>query len=158
MAASQSPDRMETRKVFVDEFFFEECEPQSNLASNGSMVCANSHFVNNRNKNDNSPGPNCLNILYYNARSLFPKLDKLKALVDTQRPHIVCIVETWLSSEIADNEVSLEGFQMLHLGRNRHGGGIMMFVHNYIVPKVIVAGPNDLELLIILLLIMSVHC
>ncbi len=33
--------------------------------------------------------------------------------------------------------------------RNRHGRGIVMFVHNSLVPKVVVAGPNDLELLII---------
>ena len=38
---------------------------------------------------------------------------------------------------------------MLRLDRNRHGGGIIMFVHESLVPKVVVARPNNLELLII---------
>ena len=46
----------------------------------------------------------CMNIMYFNAQSLLPKMDKLRALVDAQKPHIVCIVETWLSPTIYDNE------------------------------------------------------
>ena len=30
---------------------------------------------------------------HYNARSLLPKMDKLRALVDMQQPHIVSIVK-----------------------------------------------------------------
>ncbi len=74
---------------------------------------------------------------------------KLRALVDVQKPHIVCIVESWLSGEISDNEISLDGFQVLRLDRNRHGGGIIIFVHHSLVPRVVVAGPNNLELLVI---------
>ena len=69
------------------------------------MEGANSHPVNNR----NIPVSNYLNISYFNAQSLLPKMDNLRELVDVQKPHIVCIVETWLSTEIGDNEVSLEG-------------------------------------------------
>ena len=88
-------------------------------------------------------------ILYFNAQSLLPKMDKLRALVDTQNPHIVCIVDTWLSDDISDNEVSLEGYQVILLDRNRHGGGILIFVHDSLVSKVVMAGPSSLELLII---------
>jgi len=86
--------------------------------------------------------------MYFNAQSLLPKMDKLRALVDAQKPHIVCIVETWLSPTICDNEISLEGFQMLRLDSNRHGGGIIMLIHNSLVPKVVAAEPDNLELLI----------
>ena len=44
---------------------------------------------------------------------------------------------------------SLEGFQVLRFDTNRHGGGIIMLIHNSLVPKVVVAGPDNLELLII---------
>ena len=94
---------------------------------------------------------NHLNILYYNARSLLPKMDELRVLLDMQQPHIVSIVETWLSSEDSDNEIFLQGYQVLRLDRNRHGARILMFIHESLVPKVVVAGPSDLELLIILL-------
>ena len=100
-------------------------------------------------RNSQGPGFNCLNIMYFNAQSLLLKMDNLSALVDVEKPHIVCIVESWLSSEILDNEVSLEGFHVLRLDRNRHSGGIIIFVHNTLVSKVVVAGPNNLELLII---------
>ena len=76
-------------------------------------------------------------------------MDKLRALVDAQKPQIVCIVESWLSDEISDNEISLDGYQVLRLDRNRRGGGITIFVHDSLVPRVVVAGPNNLELLII---------
>jgi len=65
-------------------------------------------------------------LIYHNARMLFPKMDKLRVLVDMQQPHIVSIVETWLSSEILGNEIFLQGYQVLRLDRNGHGGGILM--------------------------------
>lgn len=75
-------------------------------------------------------------------------MDELRALVDLQQPHIVSIVESWLSGEISDNEIHLQGYQVLRLDRNRHGGGLLVFVHESLVPKVIMAGPSNLELLI----------
>ena len=38
---------------------------------------------------------------------------------------------------------------MLKLDRNRHGGGIIMLIYNSLVPKAVIAGPDNLELLII---------
>ena len=79
-----------------------------------------------------------LHILYYNARSIVSKLDELHAIVQIKQPHIVCIVETWLPSDIMDNELQLPGYQHMRLDRNRHGGGILMYVHNMISCKVLV--------------------
>ena len=75
-------------------------------------------------------------------------MDKLRALVDAQKPHIICIVETWLSPKICDYEISLEVFQVLRLDSNTHGGGIIMLIHTSLVPKVVAARPDNLELLI----------
>ena len=51
---------------------------------------------------------NIIRILYYNARSLLPKFDNLllKICVNAHiyRPHIICVVETWLSDEISNTE------------------------------------------------------
>ena len=44
-----------------------------------------------------------LTVLYYNARSILPKLDELQANVLLQKPDIICIVETWLSEDVMDN-------------------------------------------------------
>ena len=90
---------------------------------------------------------NNFNVLYYNARSLIPKMDELHSIVESQRPLVICIVETWLSDEIRDQEISLPGYQVIRLDRNRHGGGILIYVHNAITSKVLLSGPNELEFL-----------
>ena len=52
-------------------------------------------------------GPINFSILYYNARSILPKLDDLRVEVVAQNPSIVCIVETWLSEDISDSLCSV---------------------------------------------------
>ena len=64
--------------------------------------------------------------MYFNARSLIPKLDELCLLVETHQPDIVCIVETWLDHNISDNGIHLPGFQLYWLDRYHHGGGVLM--------------------------------
>ena len=85
-----------------------------------------------------------LSILFYNARSLLPNFDELCALHENNRPGVVCIVETWLSEEITDSEISLPDYQLYRLDRNRHGGGVLMYVHNNYSCKVLLTGPAQL--------------
>ena len=47
-----------------------------------------------------------LKILYFNVRSLIAKIDELTAVCAAEKPDIVCLVETWLSSDIDDCETS----------------------------------------------------
>ena len=90
-----------------------------------------------------------LTILYYNARSLFPKIDELTTLCTLHNPGIVCVVETWLSSDMGDSELSIPNYQVIRLDHNRHGGGVLMYVHNCLSYKVIVKGPATLEFLVL---------
>lgn len=69
-----------------------------------------------------------------NARSLPPKIDELHALVTVEQPQVICIVESWLADDIADNEISIVGYQVFRLDRNRQGGGVLTYVHDSIVP------------------------
>ena len=57
-------------------------------------------------------------IIHYNARSLLPKVDELRAVCVATKPNIICIVETWLDDSIPDNDLS---YQLFRLDRNRHG-------------------------------------
>ena len=84
-----------------------------------------------------------LNVLYYNARSILPKLDELRASVLFKKPDIICIVKTWLSEDATDNELLLPDYQ---IHSNRHGGGVALYVHNSLTCKVILnGGPHNLE-------------
>ena len=66
-------------------------------------------------------------VMYFNCRSLLPKLDELTALCSANNPDIVCLVETWLSADILDTEVSIPNYSILRLDRNRHGGGVALY-------------------------------
>ena len=59
-----------------------------------------------------------------------PKLDKLRGLTETESPDVICIVETWLSSDVSDHELVISDYQILRRDRDRHGGGVMMYVHS----------------------------
>ena len=83
-----------------------------------------------------------LKILYYNARSILPKFDTLK-------PHFICIIGTWLSKEIGNNELFIPAFQLfrLGLGRDRHGDGVLIYVANTFLVTALPPAPSLIELL-----------
>ena len=78
-----------------------------------------------------------MSLLHYNVRSLLPKLDNLKAECTIFKPHVVCICETWLSSDIEDNELSIDGYRIIRLDRNRHGGGVALFISSNLSHKMV---------------------
>ena len=67
-------------------------------------------------------------MLTFTLHHLFTHLSNIQAIVILRQPHIVCIVETWLSSDISDVELFLTGYQLFRFDRNQHGGGILMYV------------------------------
>ena len=92
------------------------------------------------------------NNVYYNARSLLPKFDELLISVDTHNPDIICITESCLCTGILDSEILIPGYQSLRHDRNRHGGGILMYVSHRFVVRQVSPHPS-LELLTVVL-----HC
>ena len=65
----------------------------------------------------------------------------------------MCIVESWLCSDISDNEISLPNYSIIRLDRNRHGGGILLYVKDNLSFKVVLHGPSGLELIFISILL-----
>ena len=90
-----------------------------------------------------------LHIVYYNARSLYPKLDELHALCYIERPEVVCITETWLCDDIGELEVSIPGYSCVRCDRNRHGGAVALFISDKLEYQVTMCGPNELEFLLV---------
>ena len=88
-----------------------------------------------------------LSIWYYNARSILPKLDELRLICASEKPDIVCIVETWVDDAIEDNELCVDGYNIVRLDRNRHGGGVLLYSKQCLSVRVLLNGPEDLELL-----------
>ena len=83
--------------------------------------------------------------MYFNARSLIPKIDELKLICASSRPDVVCVVETWLSDEITDSEIAIPDFCITRLDRNRQGVGIAFYVRSNLNSQVLLQHPQDLE-------------
>lgn len=89
-----------------------------------------------------------INLLYFNVRSLLPKIDDLRAICAVYCPDIVCIVETWLDDTILDSEVSIQGYSLCRLDRSRHNGGILIFVKSLFTYSLLFNGSVDFECLV----------
>ena len=77
------------------------------------------------------------------------KVDELCANCLSYKPDIICIVETWLDHNIANSEIAIPNFALTRLDRDRHGGGIAIYIANYLSFSVVSSGPFDLEFLVI---------
>ena len=70
-------------------------------------------------------------------------------LVKVFTPDIVCIVESWLCSDICDSEISLVDYSIVRLDRSRHGGGIILYIKNNLNFDIISHGALGLELIFV---------
>ena len=76
-------------------------------------------------------------------------MDELATNCLLYKPDIICIVETWLDKDIKDSEVNIPSYSLTTLDRNRHGGGIAIYVANNLPFLLVVAGPNLLKFMVI---------
>ena len=63
-------------------------------------------------------------VMALNIFSLMPHLDELRIFLNEQRPHIIGITETKIESNIEIDDYVVE-----RNDRNRHGGGVAMYIH-----------------------------
>ena len=92
-------------------------------------------------------------MLYFNVRSLLPKIDDLRTICALYSPDIVCIVETWLDNTVFNSEIAIQGYSIHRLDRSRHGGGLLIFVKSVYVCSMLFKGSVDFECMV-----MSVSC
>lgn len=85
-------------------------------------------------------------MLGVNARSVLPKLDKLKILAEENNPDVICIAEPCL--EISNVEVSVPGYLLYRCDRDRHGSGVLMYIKEYTQVKLLRPCPG-LEILVL---------
>ena len=61
-----------------------------------------------------------LSVIYFNARSLFKKLDELIAVINFYKPDLVMICETWLNINTSNSMLSIDGYYIVNeLRRDR---------------------------------------
>jgi hypothetical protein len=65
-----------------------------------------------------------------NVRSLLPKIDEVRYILHKTDIDILGVNETWLDSSIEDNIISIDGFNLFRHDRDRHGGGVCIYVRD----------------------------
>ena len=67
-------------------------------------------------------------MVHYNINSLVGKIDQLRFMVFSLKPDVISINETRLSTNITDDEISIENYDIYCCDRNRNGGGVCLYV------------------------------
>ena len=64
-----------------------------------------------------------------NCRSLLKQIDNLRLIASYfDQPSIIVLCETWLDSSIRPCEVAIPGYQIFRRDRDRHGGGVALYI------------------------------
>lgn len=74
-----------------------------------------------------------LSIGHLNVRSLLPKIDEIRYILHNVKFDVFCINESWLDNGISESEFNIDGYKTLYRHRNRHGGGIVVYIKENII-------------------------
>ena len=61
-------------------------------------------------------------------RGLLSKIDELKMILDECNFDIMGVCETFIDRNVADNEISIDGYSIVKKNRKRHGIGVLLYV------------------------------
>ena len=71
---------------------------------------------------------NGLKLAHINVRSLYPKIDEIRFLLTEMSIDVLCISEAWLDETISDSQIKVDGYIIERNDRNRHGGGVALYI------------------------------
>ena len=74
--------------------------------------------------------------MYLNIDSVLGHIDQLRILLDHEKSHIMCLNETKLDLSVSDSLVNVDNYQIICNDRDRHGGGVAVYVHKSISYKI----------------------
>ena len=99
-------------------------------------------------------GKNELLIIHLNSRSLINKMEDVLIIIQTVKPDILCVTETWLNGSVPLNALTPSGYKQYRqdrtdrfketYGRNK-GGGILVFYKEEIEIEKRILFKNDFE-------------
>ncbi|KAI4470874.1 nephrin [Holotrichia oblita] len=69
-------------------------------------------------------------VAHINVRSLLPKLHRIRDVLYLNNYDVLALSETWLSGDIRDVDLSIDGYKFIHVDRDARGGGVGAYVRN----------------------------
>ncbi len=73
---------------------------------------------------------NGISVSHLNVQSILPSLDEIKLWLKENPYDIFTLSETWLDSSVDDSEIHIPGYVIERADRNRHGGGVAVYIKN----------------------------
>ena len=70
-----------------------------------------------------------LKLAHLNTNGILSKIDYLRIMLHETKFDIFAVSESKLDANIHDNEIKIDGYDLYRLDRNRHGGGVLVFVN-----------------------------
>lgn len=71
-----------------------------------------------------------LKVGHLNVNGLLSKIDFVSILIKDSNLDILALSETKLDGKINDSEINVNGFDLYRLDRDRHGGGVAVYIRN----------------------------
>ena len=70
--------------------------------------------------------------IFWNARSLLSKIEEIERLAIEAKPEFIGVVETWLNQNIDNDQVEIDGYNIMRSDRSENsgkksGGGLMWY-------------------------------
>ena len=142
----------------VDEYFHwaaiedgwicPQCEKETFPFYDVSLLSScSSHSALSKSDSTQFPSIPSFSVLSFNARSLLPKMDNLRAVCASGCYDFITVTETWLSADVLDRELYLPGYTIIRRDRNRHGGGVAIYVSTSVSFRSLVDPCPNLELI-----------
>lgn len=83
------------------------------------------------------------NFSHFNIRSIFSSFDLFAEHVIGENYDVLGLSETWLSGNVTDGAVLLNGYNLIRNDRNGRGGGVCFYIKNSLKYKVLTVPLDD---------------
>ena len=86
-----------------------------------------------------------LHLIHLNINSLLSKIDELQEIARKTRATVISITESKLDGSVLDEEIDIDGYELVRSDRNRHGGGVACYIRNDISFSIRDDFSNEIE-------------
>jgi len=98
------------------------------IESNPEEIFLNNDFQpSDKFQNFNKRG---MHFTHININSILPKIDELRLIASETKCIVISISETKLDETIQDEEIKIQGYNLIRNDRNRNGGGVACYVRD----------------------------
>lgn len=83
-----------------------------------------------------------LKVCHINSQSLVRKIDEFRYLFEGSNVDVICVSETWFTSDMPDNLFKVKGYRLFRADRRSHAGGSCIYVKDNITCKLILSSTS----------------